>query len=1608
MRNDFMERLISGALSTVFTAVSALSAMPQIISAAADDKDNYLYTDDGFAYIVNEDDTITIKGRDSEREYDNTKIVFPSTIDGKTVTRIDTNYFGHTMYGSNSTVTSIVLPDHIEYLSHWCFNDYKALDELFIPATLKEADRPFTYCEINKVIIEDGMEKVPNNLLDWTNRLDELIIPDSVTEIGENAFASCFGLKELHIPDSVRKIGTSAFYGDEDVEVLDLPDELDYIGRHAFSSMKALKSVHIPDTWIFDPEGYDFFYGCGLTEISFGSGVKVIPHGLCDHCVDLEKITWPDAPEEIGQEAFYCCEKITDPKIPDSVKIIGFQAFAYCTGIEHLDLPASLEDLARSSFRNTTSLKELYVPMQLPYPGDYDGSGAFIDSGIEKLTYAEGITEIHGRFAYLPELTEIVLPSTLTDISGYAFAGCPKLSHIDIPEGVTKIDGYRIFGGCDSLKELELPSTLTQSNWSISSAPALEKVTFRDGIERIPYRCLISCYNVTSITIPDSVKEIGESAFEYCPITTFRIPDGVTVIERDAFSRTRLSELTIPAGVTKAELVARNTEDLTTVIFADGIETIPKAALYECPSVEKVVLPASVKQIQSEAFSKCKSLVEIDAPQEEIPFELSAFDWTDNLWDQRFAFVENNGLYMTQSSISNAEGSLVNYTIHYSINPRFRDKFSLGWIYVDSNYSDSSFVEESYDGYAQWDYGRLRYDVTEPEGTIHFSVRSDGKNELKVSSWMYARIREETSGMDGRNVITDSVEIADLSLRAPENASMKDGISSFYVSGSGPLDSEVTIRVNDEDNTTVKTNKYSGRYSALVTYEGNDTDITVEAVCGEVKSAKKTVAIIENAPELVKVIYRNGVNKTDMTDTFLKGKGSYALVNPFHVMGFEVEVSDSSNIEELCMISEKNGDISAMPLKYNDDTGMWEGTGHFDTTVPGKLSVTQLPKQMSGMLCKTVNNGETSFKFKGSDNDLSPTAISSGSGSGNDIAKAFLDHVDTSVAAGDENNTLVRYDYTPSPSFKKLNPDMDEVSIGVYQGITDVIGIGGKNVEADTIADDPDSFGFTESAVRMTDENGDIHTFFAKVLTETEDAVAAAESLMIPDGVSAVYDTAMDFLSAKPYDYMTGVIIIDRNETTGESKAETQLVANREAVVDPTFLEALGEDLKDHTGEQLIGADLAILTDIANEGLTDLGQTALGSVAAGFTVFNSGCEMVTAGIACSEQRAQINFSKDPYVQAHKKELKAEAENIFVGRLVTITASASATILATFAGLTLWPGLLVGGAICLTTYVAKKYYDAREKKLKKIIYRDPRNKIGNSAEPTYILDPSGTVYEVVEDNKVEGATAEIWYKDEDGNEVLWNAEDYDQVNPQLTNSDGWFAWDVPEGLWQVRVSKENYEDAASDWLTVLPVQTGILIPMISKASAKLADVTPYSDRIEMKFSAFLKDGSVTADSLYLTDKSGNKVPCRIKLMKSESNKTEFSDTVWLISEGADFTGSSLVLTDEVLTYNGNPVEPVTMKLDITSAGPPVEIEDDIIIGDVNDDGMVDSNDATAILAEYSSSSTGGERTFTDKQMKAGDVNKDGFVDSGDASGVLMYYAFAQTDGSLTPNEYFNAA
>ena len=197
----------------------------------------------------------------------------------------------------------------------------------------------------------------------------------------------------------------------------------------------------------------------------------------------------------------------------------------------------------------------------------------------------------------------------------------------------------------------------------------------------------------------------------------------------------------------------------------------------------------------------------------------------------------------------------------------------------------------------------------------------------------------------------------------------------------------------------------------------------------------------------------------------------------------------------------------------------------------------------------------------------------------------------------------------------------------------------------------------------------------------------------------------------------------------------------------------------------------------------------------------------------------------------------------------------------------------------------------------------------------ILDPSGFVYEGVMSNRLEGVTATVFYKaqtedmygDVQESVEKWNAEDYGQVNPQITDSEGNYAWDVPQGLWQVKFEKEGYETTYSDWLPVPPPQLDVNIEMKQNKQPEVKSAHAYEEAVEIEFDKYMMPAELNNYNIMVMQ-DGNLVEGTVSLLNEETsykNSEETFASKVRFNASKPFTAQevTLMVSNRVKSYAG---------------------------------------------------------------------------------------------------------
>ncbi|MBP3289804.1 MAG: leucine-rich repeat protein [Alistipes sp.] len=382
-----------------------------------------------------------------------------------------------------------------------------------------------TYEEGKGVIKFDGdVTEIGEKAFEWCRNLTSITIPDSVTVIGEDAFSDCSSLTSVNIGDSVTTIGRSAFYYCSSLTTITIPDSVTVIGEDAFNYCYSIISITIPDS------------------------VTTIGDGTFETCASLTSITIPDSVTTIGERAFWSCSSLTSITIPDSVTVIGDDAFHSCHSLTTITIPDSVTVIGETAFYDCISLKAFYGKFATIDNRALIVNGVLkvfaIGCGATSYTIPNNVTQIESAaFEGCSSLTSITIPNSVTEIESGAFYGCSSLTSITIPDSVTKI-GDDAFHFCSSLTSATIGNSVTKIGraafgWCSSLTTFYGKFAADNG------RCLVNGSTIiayaeasgTTYTIPDSVTEIGDSAFYYCSsLTTITIPESVTEIGEYAFS----------------------------------------------------------------------------------------------------------------------------------------------------------------------------------------------------------------------------------------------------------------------------------------------------------------------------------------------------------------------------------------------------------------------------------------------------------------------------------------------------------------------------------------------------------------------------------------------------------------------------------------------------------------------------------------------------------------------------------------------------------------------------------------------------------------------------------------------------------------------------------------------------------------------------------------------------------------------------------------------------------------------------------------------------------------------------------------------------------------
>ena len=173
------------------------------------------------------------------------------------------------------------------------------------------------------------------------------------------------------------------------------------------------------------------------------------------------------------------------------------------------------------------------------------------------------------------------------------------------------------------------PWTEKYRGYALGNNPGIKKVIIEYGVTNIINKAFNQCYELVSITIPNTVTKIESSAFTSCKsLTNITIPNSVTIIDEFAFHNCySLKIISIPDSVTSIGTGAfYNCTSLSSVTLPNSINCIYNATFYGCSSLTSIIIPDSITTIELQAFKGCTSLTNVNLPSSLLEISEETFD----------------------------------------------------------------------------------------------------------------------------------------------------------------------------------------------------------------------------------------------------------------------------------------------------------------------------------------------------------------------------------------------------------------------------------------------------------------------------------------------------------------------------------------------------------------------------------------------------------------------------------------------------------------------------------------------------------------------------------------------------------------------------------------------------------------------------------------------------------------------------------------------------------------------------------------------------------------------------------------------------------------------
>ena len=1189
-----------------------------------------------------------------------------------------------------------------------------------------------------------------------------------------------------------------------------------------------------------------------------------------------------------------------------------------------LELPAfsanAAEELTEGDFAYTVS-DEKTVTIQ-----KYNGN----DSEVTIPAEIDGKTvTVIGEYAFESKenLKTVVIPETVTEIGAYAFEDCKSLTSFKFHEGIKKI-GMCAFQKC-GLTEVTLPSTLTSSPDAFRSTH-IKKATFAENSTIVPDYTFQDCKELEEVILPETVTEIGTFAFDNCKsITSFNFHEGLEKLKGSSFRDTGLTEITLPSTLTSAYGAFDHAESLKKVTFADGTTEVPDGIFDTSPALEEVVLPSTVTSIGNYAFDGCKKLAsfnfhegltrigqsafrETALTEVTLPSTLTsaycAFNYAESLKKVTFA----DGAEVVPDSIFDTSPALEEVVLPSTVT-------SIGNYAFDGCEKLASFTFHE---------GITRIGQSAFRGTGLIEVTLPSTLTSAYCAFNYAESLKKVTFADGTEKVPDSIFDTSPALEEVVLPSTVTSIGDYAFDDCKKITSfnfhEGITRIGDS--AFRETGLIEITLPSTLT-SANNAFAYSNVVKATFADGTKTIPdeIFERCYSLSEVILPS-TTETISDHAFDSCKNLRSIDIPDSVKTIGRAVFISSGLRSVT-IPDNVTDVKDKcfeECKYLKTAEFGKGvdTIYFNTfrdcTSLESVKFASLKEIDTSAFgnCRKL----TEIDVEGNDFIIAPSAFKE-CYSLKDMRFIHLIRPDSDMKCDNEVTAIGTVNTIDVDFSVQADYAADEkytLKLNVPEGVT----VLPDTFKTDTGTVDTDTA--TSLEIPFSTPNG--HLTFSVVTTQPgsfdidaelefrHDSIYYCEpidsvkisadelSISIP---SVINTNKIEISGTGPKGKKVDVYLGDKliaspeaNEKNGKYKFEATLPESKDG--DKYTFTAKYGDASTEPATALFSKEKPLVKSVmigvngkkADKDITDVFTECLSPVMyyipekdISFSIKISNSADVDSVYITSTKFDEVCYMKAEY----------DAEN----DVWTATGKFK-------------EGNYAPGTLNIIIVTKSKAAELKENETEP--YKAPEffSRPGNVR---FLIDPSGIVYEGAPSNPVAGAEMTIYCMDEEGKSVLWDAADYDQQNPLLTDESGAYAWVVPEGEWKVVCNAEGYEQQESEWLSVPPTQTGVNFALTNTSAPEVTDISYDGSEISVKFSRYMLPDTISDTTIVLD--AGKDIAIEPVFHASDE---EITDTFTISGDFTDVVDVNVEVKAECKSYASAEAVPFTKKLRINEPEP----------------------------------------------------------------------------------------